>query len=532
VAAAILEQLQLWGVQRIYGVAGDAIFGLLDAIAGQTAIRFVSVKHESVAALMASADAKCMGGLGVCAAQMGPGLANLLNGLGDAYMDGASVLAITGQAPLRKIGTHYKQYINQQQMVQSVTDYSELVTHPDAVIPCVSRAIHVTMTLKSVSHLSIPADVFGLPTSVRPFPPIRVPQVGPGDEEIEGAAQMLRQAERPMMLVGAGAGARNAAGPIQRLAESWGCGIAIGYGATGVIPADSPHLLGGLGEGGNPYLTGRFKEADAVLVVGTSWWPDEVTPVGARIVQIADRPMELGQGIPAECCLVGDAGEVVGKIARALRDCAAGSDWVRQIRQCRETWASRNAQEGLADGFPLHPSRIVRAVERHVGPDAIIALDEGDSTLWFMRNFRAKSQLILLSSRWRTMGFGLPAAMAASLCCPEQPVLCITGDGGLAMVLADLLTAARYRLRVIVILFKNCALQMERNKMEKKGLTPEGTDITNPDFVQLAEACGWDAWRIQSADDLERRLQAALVGSNPTLLDVPTAPIPFPQYQM
>ncbi|MCC2686790.1 MAG: thiamine pyrophosphate-binding protein [Paenibacillaceae bacterium] len=273
VAAAILEQLQLWGVQRIYGVAGDAIFGLLDAIAGQTAIRFVSVKHESVAALMASADAKCMGGLGVCAAQMGPGLANLLNGLGDAYMDGASVLAITGQAPLRKIGTHYKQYINQQQMVQSVTDYSELVTHPDAVIPCVSRAIHVTMTLKSVSHLSIPADVFGLPTSVRPFPPIRVPQVGPGDEEIEGAAQMLRQAERPMMLVGAGAGARNAAGPIQRLAESWGCGIAIGYGATGVIPADTPHLLGGLGEGGNPYLTGRFKEADAVLVIGTSWWP-------------------------------------------------------------------------------------------------------------------------------------------------------------------------------------------------------------------------------------------------------------------
>jgi pyruvate dehydrogenase (quinone)/pyruvate oxidase len=278
-------------------------------------------------------------------------------------------------------------------------------------------------------------------------------------------------------------------------------------------------------------LAGRFKEADAVLVIGTSWWPDGLTPTDARIVQIADRPMGLGQGIPTDCCLVGAIGEIVDKLARALWDCAADSGWVRQIRQCRETWASQNEQEGLDGSFPLHPSRIVREVERHAAPDAIIALDEGDSTLWFMRNFRAKRQHILQSSRWRTMGFGLPAAMAASLCRPEQPVLCITGDGGLAMVLADLLTAARYRLRVIVILFNNGALQMERNKMEKKGLKPEGTDITNPDFVQLAQACGWVAWRIQSAEDLERRLQAALAGSHPTLLDVPTAPIVFPQYQ-
>jgi pyruvate dehydrogenase (quinone)/pyruvate oxidase len=291
-------------------------------------------------------------------------------------------------------------------------------------------------------------------------------------------------------------------------------------------------MLGGLGEGGNPYLSGRFKEADVVLVIGTSWWPDEATPTDARIVQIADRPMALGLGIPAECSLIGDSGEIVGRLVEALKGHDAGSGWVRQIRQCRETWANQNEREGLVDSFPLHPSRIVRAVERHAASDAIIALDEGDSTLWFMRNFRAKRQRILQSSRWRTMGFGLPAAMAASLSNPEQPVLCITGDGGLAMVLADLLTAARYRLRVTVILFNNGALQMERNKMEKKGLVPEGTDITNPDFVRLAEACGWDAWRIRSADDLEQRLQAALTGSNPTLLDVPTAPIPFPQYQM
>jgi pyruvate dehydrogenase (quinone)/pyruvate oxidase len=530
VGGAILEQLRLCGVQRIYGIAGDAIFGLLDAIAGQTAIRFVSVKHESVAALMASAEAKCTGNLAVCAAQMGPGLANLLNGLGDAYLDGVPVLAITGQAPVRKIGTHYKQYVNEQRMVQAVTDYSELIVHPDAVIPTLTRAIHVAITMKTVSHLSIPADVLGMPASVNPFPPIRAQQERPNDEDIELAARTLRRAERPMMLIGNVA--RSAAEPILRLAAAWGCGIAIGYGATGVIPADSPCMLGGLGEGGNPYLAGRFKEADAVLVIGTSWWPDAMTPANARIVQIADHPMALAQGIPADCGLIGEVDEIVGRLTEALKDRAANPEWVRQIRRCRETWASQNEREGLADGFPLHPSRIVRTVERHAAPEAIIALDEGDSTLWFMRNFRAKRQRILQSCRWRTMGFGLPAAMAASFCFADQPILCVTGDGGLAMVLADLLTAVRYRLRIIIILFNNGALQMERNKMEQKGLVPEATDITNPDFVRLAHSCGWDAWRVESADDLERRLQAALAGSNPTLLDVPTAPIPFPQYQM
>ncbi|MBW5446434.1 thiamine pyrophosphate-binding protein [Cohnella sp. CFH 77786] len=528
VSEAILEQLRLWGVKRIYGVVGDAIFGWMDAIAKQNEIRFISVKHESVAAMMASAEAKCTGKLGVCAAQMGPGLANLLNGLGDAYLDGCPVLAITGQAPLSQIGTSYKQFINQQELVRALTGYTQLVVHPEAVMPALSTAIQTSMAMETVSHLTLPADLFTMPIRSRPYEPI-VPSGGvPCRERVQQALGIMRQAKRPMMLIGNQA--RPAAAEMMRLAEIWGCGIAFAYGAKGVVPDDFPFGLGGLGEGGNPYLPGRFREADAVLAIGTSWWPESDTPSEARVIRIVRHEQELGIGIPAECGLVGDIRKILDQLAIPMQRERSDPAWVLQIEQCKRTWEDQNEAEGKVPGFPLHPSRIVRAIEKRVSPDAIIALDEGDSTLWFLRNFRAKHQHVLLSGRWRTMGFGLPAAMASKFCYPDRQVLCLTGDGGLGMVMADLLTAARYRLPIAVIVFRNDTLQMERNKMEKKGLRPEGTDIVNPDYVKLAESCGWDGLRVQSPEKLEEALQTSLTSVRPVLLDVPAAQAVYPGY--
>jgi len=528
IAEAILGHLHKQGVKRIYGVVGDAIFGLLDAIAKQSAIQFVSVKHESVAALMASAEAKLTGELGVCIAQMGPGLANLINGLGDAYLDRCPVLAITGQAPLNKIGTDYKQYIDQQVFVQAVAEYSELVVHPDAVIKSLSRAIHTSLTMETVSHLSIPADVFAMSTSYHPFESNYTIIGEPDNQQLQQALQMMEQAKRPMMLLGDKA--RQAEKEIQRLAVIWGSGLALGYGATDVMPESAPNLLGGLGEGGNPYLTGRFKEADVVLTIGTSWWPDECTPGNARLIRIDDRMTGLDDGKPMDCGIVGKIASIVSQLAAGLKDYRINPDWIKQIQQCKHNWALQNDKEGNESGFPLHPSRIVRAIKNMALPDAIIALDEGDSTLWFMRHFRVQRQRVLLSNRWRTMGFGMPAAMAAKCCLPDRQVLCVTGDGGFAMVLADMLTAARYNLRINVILFNNGTLQMERNKMTLKGLVPEGTEITNPDYVKLAKACGWDAYRVQAENDLEQALQTSLSGQKPILLDIPAAQVSYPDY--
>lgn len=530
VAHAMLEQLHLWGVQRIYGVVGDAVFGLLDALATQEALTFIAVKHESVAAMMASAEAKLTGRLGVCIAQMGPGLANLINGMGDAFLDKAPVLAITGQAPLNQIGTSYKQYINQQELVQAISSYSRMAVHPDAVIDSLTQAMHISVLRRTVSHLSIPSDVFGMTTAMQPCKQPHIPAPFPSQDVWHQALSLLQSAQQPMMLLGTGC-ARLTAESVQRLAETWGSGIAMGYGAIGVVPDDYPYLLNGLGEGGNPYLTELFRRADVVLAVETSWWPDGLVPSTARVVQIASHQDNLEISIPMDLGVLGDAAILLRQLTEALRSHEPNQAWIQQILKCKHEWSALNENERNHSGSPIPPSSMIRIVEQNIAEDAVVTLDEGDSTLWFLRNFRAKHQRLLLSERWRTMGFGLPAALAAKLCSPQKEVICITGDGGLGMVLADMLTAARYGLAITVIVFNNGTLQMERDKMFMKGLQPAGTELTNPDFAKVAEACGWHAYRIGNIDQLEVVLKQSRTSSKPVLLDVLTAQVPYPEFK-
>jgi pyruvate dehydrogenase (quinone)/pyruvate oxidase len=528
VADVIVEQLRLWGVKRIYGVVGDAIFGLLDAVARQDDIRFISVKHESVAALMASAEAKLTGGLGVCAAQMGPGLANLTVGLGDAFLDSAPVLVITGQAPTDKIGTPYKQFVNQQEMVQAVSRFSELVVHPDAVPTGLAAAMYKSLAERSVSHLSVPANLFLSAATSDPRKPPRLPAPTCGRELPEQALEWVRSAKRPMMLVGGRVRLDRAR--LLNIAERWGCGIAMSYGAVGIVPDSHPLMLNGLGEGGNPLLPELFRESDVVLALETDWWPTDAVPRQACLIQWASRLELFGLSLPAEIGLIGDFDSFADRIIDGLKSHAANPSWLERIGRCKRDWSIRNEQEGDHSQTPLHPSSIVRAIERHVDEDAVIAMDEGDSTLWFLRNFRGKRQRVLLSERWRTMGFGLPAAMAAKLCEPDKQVVCLTGDGGLGMVLADLSTAARYGLAIVVILFENGTLQMETDKMLMKGLEPAGTALTNPDFARVAEACGWIGLRVESVEQLNEALRRSRSSVKPVLLSVRTAQVPFPDF--
>jgi len=529
VGEAIVEQLRLWGIKRVYGVVGDAIFGFLDAIAQQEDIQFISVKHESVAAMMASAEGKMTDGIAVCTAQMGPGLANLMVGLGDAYMDNVPMLVITGQAPTNKIGTPYKQYINQQEMVQSITLGSELIVHPDAVIGGLSEALYASLSQRSVSHLSIPTDIFHLVTTTEPKKPPRVSTSSSGQGEMEQALEIMRSARKPIVLVGCNVRIHSHA--LQSLAEAWGCGIAMSYGAIGIIPDSHPLLLNGLGEGGNPFLPDLFKKSDVVLALETDWWPQHLVPRSVRVVQLAKQRELFGMSLPMDIGLIGDYTAIVTQLTEKLTNHTPSPGWLEEIQYCKQAWSIQNEKEGCQSGAPCHPSSIIRTIEQNVDDDAIITLDEGDSTLWFLRNFRGKQQRVLLSKSWRTMGFGLPAAMAAKLCFPEKQVVCITGDGGLGMVMADLLTATRYGLVITLVVFQNDTLQMEKDKMFMKGLQPLGTNLTNPDFIKIANACGWDGYQINSIEQLNEALQRSRRRDKPVLLSVSTAQVPFPNFQ-
>jgi pyruvate dehydrogenase (quinone)/pyruvate oxidase len=524
-AEAILQQLHIWGVKRIYGVVGDAIFGLLDAIAGQKEIKFIGVKHESIAAMMASAEAKLTGNIGVCIAQMGPGLANLVNGLGDAYLDKAPVLAITGQAPIKKLGTPYKQLINQQELVQAISGYSELVVHPDAAVVALSKAIHTAISMDTVAHLSIPTDLFKQVTNKKPIKQSHKKPCTLSKEQLIEANHVIRMAKSPIILVGNKM--RHVKTAIQTLAEQWGAGIVTAYGAIGIFPKSCPCYLGGIGEGGNPDITPLFKQADVILAIGTSWWPEGFTPTDTTIIQVQDCLEKIGEGMPVHIGITGHMDDIIACLTKSHK---VDNSWQNKIHDCYQNRV--RGQQTKKAQTPLAPSTIVETIAEFVTEDTIIALDEGDSTLWFMENFKETCTNVLLSSKWRTMGFGLPAALAAKLTKPEQHVICIAGDGGLAMALADLVTAIRYDLPITLVVLNNGTLQMEKNKMTVKGLIPEGTNITNPDFVALAKACGWDAHPVQTQEELEKGLRAGQTATKPILLDVQTAQDMYPHYQM
>lgn len=527
VADYILKQLEVWGVKRIYGVNGDGIFGLLDAIAKQSTIQFIAVKHESVAAMMASAEAKLTGNIAVCAATMGPGIGNLLNGLGDAYMDRSPVLAITGQAPTDKIGTDYKQFVNQQELIKPFATYTTLLTDPKAVGKVMNKAYRVSSHQGAVSHISIPKNLFTMQTdnAIK-----NLPQMIEGKSDFTGqltsVVDLMNQAQMPMIL--AGVGAKAASNEIVMLAEKWGAGILASLGAKGVFHETEQLYLGGIGQGGNPYAAELFKIADVVLLAGDTWWPKKYVPKNTKIIQIDLAKENVSKGFDADFGLIGKVEEVVPQLHNVLAQ-TDRSQWMERCKNMKQKWEQQNEMEGQTAGPAVHPARIMRAIENAANADAILSVDTGDVTVWFNRNFRAKNQRVIFSGDWRTMGFGLPGAMAAKLNYPNSQVIAIVGDGGIEMVLADLLTLARYELAITVIVLNNHALQMERDKMTVENYTPEAVELTNPDFTKLAEACGCVGYYVNADDNLEATLREALKTGRPTLVSIETAPIIHPE---
>ncbi|WJY27521.1 thiamine pyrophosphate-binding protein [Sporosarcina trichiuri] len=529
VAQVMLEQLSLYGVERIYGVVGDASFGLIDALAKQDDIEFIACKHESVAAFMASAEAKLTGRLGVCTATMGPGATNLLNGLGDAYADHAPVLALTGQAPSDKIGTEFPQFINLQDLMKPFALYSANLASPDAALDLLERAAGTSLRQRGVTHLSVPKDLFMAESSdtSRPLADVIEGAAVFTEESLTKAVSIMKSAKRPMIL--AGAGASEAVDDLKRLSDSWGAGILASLGGKGLVEASFPHMLQGIGEGGNPHASPLLKEADVVLLAGTTWWPEGHVPSAAQVIQIDRHFDQLEKTIPVSLGITGNTEDVLPLLADGLEGFSRSDDWLARCTDVKEKWDRQNEEEGNTEGFPVHPSRLMRALDRTVSSDAILALDTGDNTVWMNRNFRQTDQTILVSGYWRTMGFGLPAAMAAKLTQPEKQVVAIVGDGGLEMVLADLLTAARYHLNITVVVLNNGSLQMEVDKLKVLDAKGIGTELTNPDFVGVAEACGWTGFRPDSDQALESVLEEALRTDGPALVDVRTAQAFFPE---
>lgn len=524
-AQFIVAQLAMWGVKRIYGVIGDANLYVLDELAKQNEIRYIACKHECGAALMASAEAKLTGRVSVCLATSGPGVANLLNGLADAAMDGSGVLAITGQVETSKIGTHTKQYIDQQQLLKPLTEQTVLVTHPDA-LPEIMKAslIHCRHTGR-LAHISIPKDLYKMPVkgNVFPYEPHLHQSLLTPDQPIKEAADLISKAIRPVLLIGRGIS--SVKNELRELAEAITGAVVSTMPARSFFPQDHPLYAGGLGQAGSEASSKLLLESDLIVILGATWWPDEYTPNEAPIVQIDKNADKIGIGHAVKAGIAGDLRHIAPKLLTTIRATKQidRSEWSRRIEaECR-AWKARIENEANLDGSPIPPQRVMKLVSDYAARDAIIALDTGDHTLWFNRIFQAKEQDILISGRWRTLGFGLPAAISAQLIYPDRQVMAIVGDGGFMQTMAEFQTAVDYELSIVVIILNNSAYAMEKNRMEVSGLQTLGSRLNNPDFALIAQACGGVGLKAENSQQLEHCLQQAFSQKSPTIIDVSTA---------
>jgi pyruvate dehydrogenase (quinone)/pyruvate oxidase len=509
-----------WGVEVIFGVIGDDILPLLDAIRRDGRMRYIGTANEAGAAFMASNWAKLSGSLGVCIASAA-GTVNLLQGLADAYLDGAPVLAITGQTPQSKIGTSIKQYFNHQRLYASFSAYSELVTDASGAMGLLIRAMAKAFTEQKVSHLSFPQDIWSQRVDVEPG---IIPRLIKDRErhdmagDLERAAQLMCQSHHPLMVVGSQG--RGAAAAIRQLLNHWKAAVVIAQGAKGTVPDDWPEVIGGIGEGWTPAMV---QQADGILLVGSADYEKQYLPKVAT-VQILGRLSRIDD-IFLWDSLVGDIPEILIHLTQKIADYEPDLSWWERTIGAREERVRQREQDLQNPMQPVHPARLMAVLSEVVSNDAIIASDVGAFMHWFDRDFWAREQRILLSSVWHSMGNGLPAAIAAQIYAPQSQVIALTGDGGLLMCLGELATVSKYRLPICIVVVNNEVYGLERDKSLSQGLNPVGLDIQSTDFHRLAESFGIRGFRVEDPAHLRESLAEALALREPVLVDVHCADV-------
>ncbi|HEX7064231.1 MAG TPA: thiamine pyrophosphate-binding protein [Bacillales bacterium] len=516
----LVQQLTNWGCQRVYGVIGDANLFFLDELANQNQIQYIACRHEMDAALMASAEAKLTGKLAVCTATCGPGITVLLNGLADAWRDKAPVLAITGQVQRTQLGTGDVQDIDQQKLISPLALYTALVSDSHSFPKLLNIAMKTALGKGGVAHLSVPKDIWLLPVEggFYPLPPSK-PARAPSLEECQRVAAQIDQAKRPMIL--AGRGIKQARAEVLQLAEKIQAPIMTTMPAKSFVPNDHPLFVGGLGQAGTDISGELLQEADLCIILGATWWPTDYVPFSIPIIQLDALSENIGHGYPTVDSLVGEIQSLLpGLIAQVQPK--QNQAYVDEIEQKKMSWNSTIQSEIDEQADSLTTAKAIAELNKWVNPDAIMAVDTGNHTLWLERIFQYQNQELLVSGTWRTLGFSLPAGIAAQLEHPEKQVISIAGDGGAAHSIIDLITAVTYKLPITLIILNNGSYFMETSRMMVEGLNKMGSAVPNPDYVALAKSMGAEGYRVEKSEELQPAIQQALVSKQTSVVEIYT----------
>ncbi|MFI9271222.1 ubiquinone-dependent pyruvate dehydrogenase [Kitasatospora sp. NPDC052896] len=525
IAELIVATLRASGVRRVYGLPGDSLNGFTDALRRDGTIAWGHVRHEEAAAFAAAGEAGTTGGLAVCAGSCGPGNLHLINGLFDAQRSRVPVLAIAAHIPQEEIGSGYFQETHPQGLFRECSVYCELVANPEQVPRVLHTAMRHAVERGGVAVVVVPGGLFlaEAPKGATPRPVLKCSShVRPDEASLARAAEVLNAAERVAIL--AGAGCADAHDEAVALADALKAPMVHSLRGKEYLEHDNPYDVGLTGLIGYSSGYRAMEHCDALLMLGTDFPYREFYPDSAPVVQVDVRGEHIGRRTAVEVPLVGTVKDTAQALLPLLHHRTDDSFARLMTGHYRRVRARLDAlAEGKPGDSPLHPQCIAATVDRLAAPDAAFTADVGTPTVWAARYLRMNGRRRLIGSfNHGTMANALPQAIGIQAAHPDRQVVALAGDGGLAMLLGELLTLRQLNLPVKIVVFSNAALSFVELEMKAAGFVNYGTSLRNPDFAGQARAAGLHAARVERAGDLEEALRTAFAHDGPALVDVAT----------
>jgi len=539
-ADVLVECLMDWGVDVIFGLPGDGINGIMEALrTHKDKIRFVQVRHEESAAFMACGYAKYTGKIGVCLATSGPGGIHLLNGLYDAKLDNQPVLAITGLQFHDLIGTYTQQDVALDKLFMDVAVFNERIMGPTHVENITDLACRTALAYHGVAHITIPVDFQEMEVKKQQRSKRNVPHHTsdvyarsarlPDHGELESAAEILNRGKKVAIL--AGRGALDATDELEQTAELLGAPIIKALLGKAAVPDDSPYTTGGIGLLGTKPSQEAIEDCDTLLMVGTSFPYIEFMPKPgqARGVQIELDPKRIGLRYPVEMGLIGDSRDTLRELIPLLRR-KEERGFLNAAQAGMKDWMRAMEEQGTRRDKPMKPQVVAWELGKLLRDDAIVSCDSGTIATWWARQILAKrGQMHSVSGTLATMAPGLPYTIAAQVAYPERQCVAFVGDGGFSMLMADFVTAVKYRLPIKVVIIKNNTLgQIKWEQMVFLGNPEYGVELHPIDFAEFAHACGGIGLTVDDPANCSRVLQEFLNAPGPAVLQAVVDPLEPP----
>jgi len=528
-ADQVAEMMIDAGIQRVYGVVGDSINPIVDAIRRTNGkLRWVHCRNEEVGAFAAGSDALLTGQIAACAGSCGPGNLHLIQGLYNSHRNRASVFAIAGQVPTRFLGTEYFQETHPERIFRDCSHYCEAAYTAVQAATMSRLAIQSAITKRGVGLVCIPGDTLAQPAAVDlPAHPFFTdpPRIRPTDDDLDKFAQILNSAQRPVIF--GGDGCRGAREQVLALSQKLNAPVGYSYRGKDVLEADNANGVGMTGLLGWGGLQRGLDRSDLLIMLGTDFFYTDFIPKHTKIVQIDSDPTHVGRRVPLELGLCGHIAETLDALLPRIKSRGNDRAFLDEILGAHEATRKHMqayVEHGGSDG-KLRPEQVGDVVSRLCSSDSIIIADTGMCCVWAAQHLRLRrGQRVMTSFNHGTMANAMPDAIGAQMAFPNRQVIAFCGDGGLSMLMGDLLTIVSQKLPIKIVVFNNSTLGMVRLEQLVGGYPFWGTEMHNPDFSAVAKAIGFHAERVERKADVASAIERAFAHPGPALLDITTDP--------